>query len=133
LTGGSRRITFANGAERVPAFSGRVLRDLGSWANIDDRLGMIVGPGAQLEYRTAANYNRRGAAEDTLHASRLNLAMPRYAIFLPGATSQKTNDVFSTIGFVLDRGHATLNVVSPSQEKISLELDASFTQLPELE
>ena len=94
---------------------------------------MIFGPGARLEYRAAADYNRRGTAEDTLHASRLNLAIPRYAIFLPGATAQKTKDVFSTLEFEVHRSHAILTVVSPSQKKIFLELDASFTWLLQLE
>jgi hypothetical protein len=120
LTGGSRRLVGVRGVVEVAAITGRVVSDLGRWANVDDRLGVIVGPDGTLEYRVAEGYNRPGAAEDTLRAVGLDLTRPRFAVFLPAATSQQTAEVLGKIQFAFGDDDVSLVVVSPSHHRITL-------------
>jgi hypothetical protein len=120
LTGGSRRLVSARGVVEVAARTGRVVSDLGRWANVDDRLGMIVGPNGTLEYRVAVGYNRPGAAEDTLRAVGLDLTKPRYAVYLPGVTSRQTAEVLANVQFTIEGDDVSLVVLSPSHLRITL-------------
>jgi hypothetical protein len=82
----------------------------GAWANVDDRLGLVV-PGGALVYRSAGPPNRPGAREDILygaldtrrHGVRPREEVTRRAmILLPNATAAQTAKVAA--GTRVDRG-----------------------------
>jgi hypothetical protein len=90
LTGGSRLLAWQHGTTNIAGRSGVTVNVTNPWVCVSDQLGMIAGPSGGFRYQAASNYNRRGAAEDTLEFLPQSSFSPRYAVFFPGGSSQST-------------------------------------------
>ena len=106
---GNRRRLFGEGREMVvtgPQTSQSV-QVSGPWANVDDRLGLVMALGARIAYEDSPRY-RHGIIRDVLHGA---LERPRtpgrklaagetvaehIAILLPGANADETRAVSET-------------------------------------
>ncbi|HJN17345.1 MAG TPA: discoidin domain-containing protein [Armatimonadota bacterium] len=123
LTGGSRTVTSAGGDQTLAAMSGTRADDLGSWACVSERLGYVVGPDAQVGYHAATGYNRRGAAEDSLHAMPADPIAPRYAIILPAATASETAAVERSVVWRDADGKLELSFDAPATGRHAVVMD----------
>jgi hypothetical protein len=90
LTGGARLLAWNNGVSNIVARSGLTLFMSSQWVCVSGRQGMIAGPAGQFRYQAATDYNRMGAAEDTLEFLPRRSLAPHYAVFLPGASAHAT-------------------------------------------
>jgi hypothetical protein len=97
LTGGTRRVASASGATDITERSGKTLILDGGWACVSEKLGFIAGPAGKIRYQAASNYNRRGAAEDTMEFVPEKPFAPRFAIWLPGKNAAATKKLASRV------------------------------------
>lgn len=94
MTGGLRNVHSLNRSLAVKERSGMHIPPVTTgWMNVDNWLGVIVPSAGSIEYRTAKEYNRNGAAEDALIFVPENNEQPHAIIILPGVSSEFTSDV----------------------------------------
>ena len=66
LCGNSRLVEWGGGSTNMAARSGLTRIISNRWVCVAGQLGTVAGPAGYFRYQAAANYNRLGAAEDTL-------------------------------------------------------------------
>jgi hypothetical protein len=90
LTGSSRSLEWSDGETVVPARSGAVQILSNDWICVAGRYGLAAGPAGYFRYQAASDYNRSGAAEDTLQFFPRTPLAPRYAVWFPGRNASET-------------------------------------------
>ena len=108
LTGGSRTVTTADGAQTIRERGGQSLQTTDGWLAVDTRLGYVVGPAGTLRYRAAQGYNRRGAAEDYLDYLPAEPPAPRFCLVAPGLDAEATRRLQSSVRYAVTATAATL-------------------------
>src|SRR5262249_30287540 len=87
LTGRSLLLEWAGGATNVIERSGVTRYVSNRWISVSGQYGIVAGPSGYFRYNAASNYNRLGAAEDTLSFLPANSFQPRYAVWFPGKST----------------------------------------------
>jgi hypothetical protein len=128
LTGGSRRLAWHGGEGQAVALSGAAIDIGGTWVCVDDRYGVVAGPGGRLRYRTADGYNRRGAAEDDLHYEPDDPLALRYVVVLPGADRRATQEAAESVRLEVAAGQAVLSLTAPhsGQRRVRVALSGAL-------
>jgi hypothetical protein len=101
FTGGQRNILSEANAETIKERSGgsRTISTL--WVNIDNWLGFAASSEGTMRYEVAKEYNRNGAAEDSVIFRPKDAKAPRAVVILPGGNATETAAVqksFKSIG-----------------------------------
>ncbi|WP_264822483.1 hypothetical protein [Halocatena marina] len=154
LTGGKRTLFTETGERTVTAGDApdRIELD-GHWANVDDRLGMVVLDGSEMVYVGGRGYNRPGARKDMWYGSHSDATnvdasgtdvINRAAIVLPNVDHSDTKTVATAaeslqlpqnvVGIAFsdpgERQHIALANLGPDHETLTVEVDTGGDQQP---
>ncbi len=129
LTGGSRLLQWNTGSNTVANMSGTVVNVTNNWICVSGRYGLAAGPAGHFNYTAATDYNRLGAAQDTLAFVESSLLAPRYAVYFPGMSAAQTASNTSLITWVVNGTNGTLTFpgLNGNPTQITANVSASTT------
>ena len=113
LTGGERRLSWPGGVRRIRALSGDWARTPSGVVSVDDRLGLVAGPGGSFEYHAATTHNRLGAAEDLLRYVPGDGAGCRFLIAAPNLPLARLQAVSQSVTWTVTQGRVSLAFEAP--------------------
>jgi hypothetical protein len=108
LCGGSRLLQWSNGSAIIANRSGTSVNVTNGWICINGNYGIAAGPAGFWNYTAATNYNRLGAAEDTVGFLFTNSLAPRYAVYFPGKNALQTSNLAAQVTWTLSATNASL-------------------------
>lgn len=102
LTGKGRNVIWKGGSQMIGERSGAVCQPAANeWINIDDWMGYIAVTKGTFKYWAPKDYNREGAAEDSLTFRSHENNKPRAVIVLPGKNAAYTAAVQKTVKWLV--------------------------------
>lgn len=108
LCGSNRLLEWSNASATITNRSGALVNVTNGWICVSGHYGIAAGPVGYWNYAAATNYNRLGAAEDTLGFLFTNSLAPRYAVYFPGRTALQTSNLAAQVAWNLSDTNATL-------------------------
>jgi len=108
LCGGSRLLEWSGGSLAVTNRSGASADVTNDWICVSGNYGVAFGPAGYVNYTAPTNYNRSGAAQDTLAFMPANSLAPRYAVYFPGKSTLQTSHLAAQISWNISGTNAML-------------------------
>ncbi|HET7625409.1 MAG TPA: discoidin domain-containing protein [Verrucomicrobiae bacterium] len=128
LTGGSRLLEWNSGSDVIENRSGTSRHITNNWICVSGHYGVAAGPAGYFNYRAASDYNRLGAAQDTLQFYPANPIGPRYAVWFPGKNAEETSSKTAQISWHISGTNAVLKF--PGANGAMEQISASVPAMP---
>jgi hypothetical protein len=129
LSGGYRKIIWAESSDVIREMSGSVRKDIpGGWINIDNWLGLIATTKGNFIYRTASDYNRMGAAEDYVIFQPDEPDKPRAIVVVPGKNASLTSQIHKDMHWKATSHICSLEIIMPDCSKSIIETHSDKKQ-----
>jgi hypothetical protein len=127
LTGGKRTVIWKSDSAVIKNRSGAVIPSISTgWINIDNTIGLVALTKGGFIYRAASDYNRVGAAEDSITFRPEKKDKPRAVIVLPGKNATVTEAVQKSAKWTETDKEGKLSFDIPGKKRTTVRV--SFTK-----
>jgi hypothetical protein len=126
LSGGKRTVHWKGNATIIKERSGAATHPVSTgWITIDNWLGFAAVTPGEFIYRAASDYNREGAAEDSIVFHAEEKDTPRAVIVLPGKNAEATAAFHKSLQWKLSESECTASFTMPGGKKKTIHVDMS--------